>query len=677
MNDGLLEKAILDNLSIGIVVLDKKGEVLNLNTEACQLLGINHELVKTYFEEILNDKFIFENGISVKFFDKILKQIETNGESISRYRTSDNKYISVKYRKIEFRGEELSYIVSEIKDITKYVNRRKELTDRIEKYSNLVIELKARNKVVKELKNRERFYKNQLKTIIDNIDNGIVLVDNNSEVIFLNEKLRDMFEVKNLKNISKLYDKFIFSNTKGETICIRTFIEEYIKRYIEVKNMVFIKESRLTGEKKYLEINTTPVLDKEVDVFYTIVLLKDITFLKKHEKEIEEKNNFIKGVINNLDVPIGVIDYPSLYVKLGNKAFEEIMTLTKRDINNKILDNYLLDGNDDKTREGMKNIINYCINEKKELKNLEYRFKNKNGEERVHKVTYKPLINSENEIVNIQVCGFDITEELNHLDELEKINMIKDEFYTFTSHELRAPLNIICSSIQLILSIYKDEISENIEKILNKMYQNCSRLLKITNNILDLSKAESGFLEVRNSNFDIINITEDIMQASVDYAKSKGIELIFNTDVEEFTVFLDKDKYEKVILNLLSNAIKFTPSGKSIFVSVFINEEEIIISVKDEGIGIPENKINVIFDKFAQVNNMLQKSSEGTGLGLALVKKFIDMMNGKIVLISEEGKGSEFNIIFNKNLIISNGYNDEDKCFESVKDKVRLEFSDI
>lgn len=677
MNDGLLEKAILDNLSIGIVVLDKKGEVLNLNTEARQLLGINHELVKTYFEEILNDKFIFENGISVKFFDEILKQIETDGESISRYRASNNKYISVKYRKVEFKGEEFSYIVSEIKDITKYVNRRKELTDRIEKYSNLVIELKARNKVVKELKNRERFYKNQLKTIIDNIDNGIVLVDNNSEVIFLNEKLRDMFEVKNLKNISKLYDKFIFSNTKGETICIRTFIEEYIKRYIEVKNMVFIKESRLTGEKKYLEINTTPVLDKEVDVFYTIVLLKDITFLKKHEKEIEEKNNFIKGVINNLDVPIGVIDYPSLYVKLGNKAFEEIMTLTKRDINNKILDNYLLDGNDDKTREGMKNIINYCINEKKELKNLEYRFKNKNGEERVHKVTYKPLINSENEIVNIQVCGFDITEELNHLDELEKINMIKDEFYTFTSHELRAPLNIICSSIQLILSIYKDEISENIEKILNKMYQNCSRLLKITNNILDLSKAESGFLEVRNSNFDIINITEDIMQASVDYAKSKGIELIFNTDVEEFTVFLDKDKYEKVILNLLSNAIKFTPSGKSIFVSVFINEEEIIISVKDEGIGIPENKINVIFDKFAQVNNMLQKSSEGTGLGLALVKKFIDMMNGKIVLISEEGKGSEFNIIFNKNLIISNGYNDEDKCFESVKDKVRLEFSDI
>lgn len=677
MNDGLLEKAILDNLSIGIVVLDIKGEILNLNTKARQLLGINHELVQTYFKEILNDNFICENGINIKLFGEILEQIQIDGESISRYRTSDNKYISVKYRKIEFREEKLSYIVSEIRDITKYVNRKEEFTDRIEKYSNLVIELKARNNVVKELKNRERFYKNQLKTIIDNIDNGIVLVDNNSEAIFLNQKLREMFDVKNLKNISKLQNKFIFSNTKGETICIKRFIEEYIKRCIEVKNMVFIKENRVTGEKKYLEINTTPVLDKEVDVFYTIVLLKDITFLKKHEKEIEEKNNFIKEVVNNLDVPIGVIDYPSLYVKLGNRAFEEIVSLNKIDRNNKIIDNYLLDGNDDETKEQIKNIIKYCTTEKKDLKNLEYRFKNKNGEERVHKVTYKPLINSENEIVNIQVCGFDITEELNHLDELEKINMIKDEFYTFTSHELRAPLNIICSSIQLILSIYKDEISGNIENILNKMYQNCSRLLKITNNILDLSKAESGFLEIRNSNFDIINITEDIMQASVDYAKSKGIELIFNTDAEEFPVFLDKDKYEKVILNLLSNAIKFTPSGKSIFVSVFINKEEVMISVKDEGIGIPENKINVIFDKFAQVNNMLQKSSEGTGLGLALVKKFIDMMNGKIVLISEEGKGSEFKIIFNKNSIISNGYNDEDKCFESVKDKVRLEFSDI
>lgn len=677
MKDESLEKAILDNLSIGIVVLDMKGEILNLNAKARELLGINQEIVQICFKEILNDNFILEDGISVKFFDKILGQIETEGESISRYRTRQNKYISVKYKKIECKEEKLSYIVSEIKDTTKYVRKKEEFNDKIEKYSNLVIELKARNKVVKELKNRERFYKNQLKTIIDNIDDGIVLINNNSEAIFLNKKLREMFEVKSLKNISKLHDKFIFSNINGKTICIKSFIEKYIKKYIEIKNIIFIKEDKLTGEKKYLEINTTPVFDKDIDVFYTIVLLKDITFLKRHEKEIEEKNNFIKGIINNLDIPIGVIDYPSLYVKIGNRAFEEVMSLTKIDENSKIVDNYLLDGYNEETKQRMSNIINYCSTEKRELKNLEYRFKNKNGEERVHKVIYKPLMNSDDEVVNIQVCGVDITEELNHLYELEKINMIKDEFYTFTSHELRAPLNIICSSIQLILSVYKDEISGNIENILNKMYQNCSRLLKITNNILDLSKAESGFLEVRNSNFDIVNITEDIMLASVDYAKSKGIELIFNTDVEEFPVFLDKDKYEKVILNLLSNAIKFTPAEKNIFVSVFIKEEEVMISVKDEGIGIPEDKINVIFDKFAQVNNMLQKSSEGTGLGLALVKKFIDMMSGKIVLISEEGKGSEFNIIFNKNAILSKGDNDEDKCFESVKDKVRLEFSDI
>ncbi len=218
------------------------------------------------------------------------------------------------------------------------------------------------------------------------------------------------------------------------------------------------------------------------------------------------------------------------------------------------------------------------------------------------------------------------------------MNKLKDEFFTIISHELRTPLTIIYSSLQLAYDIYPEDINLNIDKILKRINQNTARLLKLINNILDISKAEAGFLTLNNEYFDIVLETENIVNSITNYANSKNINLIFDTTKEEEEVWIDKDKYERILLNLLSNAVKFTPENKSIYVTLKIYKNNFKLIVKDEGRGIPKEKIDCIFNRFAQVNSSLSRSAEGTGIGLSLVKKIVDLMDGEIKVYSIWGR---------------------------------------
>lgn len=245
------------------------------------------------------------------------------------------------------------------------------------------------------------------------------------------------------------------------------------------------------------------------------------------------------------------------------------------------------------------------------------------------------------------------------------------------SHELRTPLTIINSSVQLAKNVYKDEVTDTINKILMRIDQNCRRLLKLINNILDISKAEAGFLQLEYSFFNIVSVTESIVNSVNIYAKSKDINLIFDTNEEEKMIALDKDKYEKIILNLLSNAIKFTSNGKYIYVNIYAEENSVQVKVKDEGVGIPKESLNNIFDRFIQINNSAKNTTPGTGLGLSLVKNFVELMDGNIKVNSEIDKGTEFIITFksdskNKKVNFSN-FN----LASNIKNKMMLEFSDI
>ncbi|CEN82908.1 sensor histidine kinase [Paraclostridium sordellii] len=281
---------------------------------------------------------------------------------------------------------------------------------------------------------------------------------------------------------------------------------------------------------------------------------------------------------------------------------------------------------------------------------------------------------SENEYV---IWFIDITKELNY----EESNKIKSEFFANLSHELRTPLNLIFSSLQILeLKIKNTNFKEekSISKYLNMANQNTYRLLKLVNNIIDSNKITSGYFDYSPQNYDIICFIEGICQSVVDFAKQKNIDVIFDTYIEEKEVCFDLDKMERIILNILSNAIKFSKDGGVIKIDIEENDDNIEIKISDNGIGIPKNKLNSIFDRFKQVDGNTIRKGEGSGIGLYLVKCLVDMHGGSIFVDSEVGIGTIFNIQIPNKII------DECECTITEKnlqnsyiEKIKVEFSDI
>jgi signal transduction histidine kinase len=218
-----------------------------------------------------------------------------------------------------------------------------------------------------------------------------------------------------------------------------------------------------------------------------------------------------------------------------------------------------------------------------------------------------------------------------------------------------------------------------IENHLKSMKQNCLRLLRLINNLIDTTKIDAGFYELHLENYNIVNVVEGITLSVCDYAKQKNIEITFSSSQEETFISCDVDIVERIILNLLSNAIKFTNPGGNISIDIHNIDESVIIIVTDTGIGIPSDKIGIIFERFRQVNTSLTRENEGSGIGLSLVKSLVEMHGGEISVESEYGKGSKFII---KLPIKQIDYDNDEAPINIYTDTkriemVRTEFSDI
>lgn len=267
-------------------------------------------------------------------------------------------------------------------------------------------------------------------------------------------------------------------------------------------------------------------------------------------------------------------------------------------------------------------------------------------------------------------------------DLAEAANQAKDIFLANISHELRTPLNILLGATQITkYHLNNDEVLDR-EKIKEKtkiQIQNCYRLIRLVNNLIDITKIDSGNFTLNISVCNIIEIVEVIVNSVVEYASLKDIDIIFDTDIEEVILSCDLDAVERIVLNLLSNAIKFTPQGGNIFVNISTENKLVSIKVKDTGVGISEDKQRIIFERFKQGDNLLTRSSEGSGIGLDLVKSLVEMHCGTIEVKSEDLKGSEFIVKIpitemneeqkRENVYLNNSSN--------VISKIDVEFSDI
>ena len=262
-------------------------------------------------------------------------------------------------------------------------------------------------------------------------------------------------------------------------------------------------------------------------------------------------------------------------------------------------------------------------------------------------------------------------------EKMKKHEEVKNEFFANISHELRTPLNIFYSTLQL-LDIKSNDMSVDFRQVYenNKQYLkiNCKRMLRLINNIIDITKIDVGFTKAKFTNCDIVRVVEDITLSVINYANNKNINIVFDTEVEEHIIKCDSSMIERAILNLLSNAIKFTKENGNIFVNLYKDKNWVHIIVKDDGIGIPISIQNIIFERFVQGDKSLTRLNEGSGIGLSIVKSIVELNNGEIYLYSDEENGTEFEILLPNEKLEGDEY---EYNHEIDIDKIELEFSDI
>lgn len=254
-----------------------------------------------------------------------------------------------------------------------------------------------------------------------------------------------------------------------------------------------------------------------------------------------------------------------------------------------------------------------------------------------------------------------IEQEQIEAQHVHEIDSLKIKFFTNISHEFRTPLTLILSPVEKLMNMWKGLPDE---KYLKLIQQNAKRLLLMVNQLLDFRRLEVQGFGFNPSYGNIISFIGDVVASFDDLSEQKQVRLIFSSDMQELNALFDRDKIEKIMFNLLSNAFKFTDSDGTVRVSLLSHKNNqklkgshadtrIEIKVEDTGIGIPADKLDKLFDYFYQVNSF--SDYQGTGLGLALVKEFVKLHEGEVMVESEPGKGSCFTVILPVRTGSSNG----------------------
>ncbi|MDP2303298.1 MAG: PAS domain S-box protein [Ignavibacteria bacterium] len=372
-------------------------------------------------------------------------------------------------------------------------------------------------------------------------------------------------------------------------------------------------------------------------------IIRDITERKKIENELRNlsraiEQNPVGVVITNLD---GNIEYANPKVlETSGYSFEELIGQNPRIFSS---------GN--KPKEEYKELWS-TINSGKEWRG-EFHNKKKNGELYWVSALISPIFGETGKIIRFLAIQENITEKKKMIGELikakekaEEMNRLKSNFLANMSHELRTPLNGILGYASILTSSLDNPEYNHMTQ---SIFSSGKRLSETLNLILDLSRAETDAIEVFSKNINIVPIINNVIELYTESAFKKNLPLRSVISDENLFANLDENLFERTISNLVSNAIKFTEKGR---ITIEAGRETsgdknwIYINVKDTGIGIPEDKIDMIWEEFRQVSEGISRNFEGTGLGLTLSKRIIELMKGIITVESKVGVGSVFTIKF-------------------------------
>jgi PAS domain S-box-containing protein len=510
--------------------------------------------------------------------------------------------------------------------------------------------------------------------ILPKIKDMIILLDTNNAITYINQQVKNTlgFSLEELqqKDYTNILNNTIeISSRKQEGICIDR-----------------------CGNEIEVEVSFQEVFDKEGDFIGTLIILSDIREAKRLQQETADRKQAESSIHNLLDNNLliqnsrdAVLIHRKGMLLFANDSASRLLGFeSPEELNMKSI----FDITSDDVRANLEEKLNMLYEDKMSMLIFDSKVMNSSGEViHVENTSTYFVYDGEPTILSIlhditpqkqvEQLKKDAAENEKLLKETMEMNKLITDFFSNVSHELKTPLNVIFTAIQT-LKFYNDEGENNKikrEKYFYMMKQNCYRLTRLINNLLDMTRIDSGFIKPHFKNYNIVGVIEEVTMSVVDYVQGMGISLTFDTEIEEKIMACDGDKIERILLNLISNSVKFTNANGKIMILIEEEEDKIIITVKDTGVGIPEEKLELIFDRFGQVDKTFTRNREGSGIGLSLVKSFVEMHGGSINARSKLNEGSEFIITLPITHVEDNV--EEDTHYEVNIERINIEFSDI
>lgn len=535
------------------------------------------------------------------------------------------------------------------------------------------------HKIESELRECEEGYKKLFELSPD-----AICVHSGGKVVLANPAAGRLFDMKNPKD---LIGRNVIDFVHPEYIDIA---QSRIKTIYEGGMVTpFIEEAFLANDSSIIDVEVGTSTFKYKDMPAILVVARNISQRKRMERDLKANELLLREIIQNISDIIVKADVDGT-IKYVTPAKDNVIGYGIDNVIGKNIFDFIHIDDRNSVKRRIRKLVRTTINLK-----IQFRCIHADGHTVWVDASFNTLLDDYNKVIGLILSARDSTrrikaekaikdnkEKERFLNQSIEYDKFRTDFFANISHELRTPINVILGTIQLMDLKFEELFIVNegkSKKHLKTMKQNCYRLVRLIDNLLDVTKIDAGYFEIHLSNCNIVSVIEEITLSVAEYVENKGISLIFDTEIEEKIIACDKDKIERIMLNLISNAIKFTNLGGDILVNIFERNDNIVVSVRDTGIGIPKEKQTCIFDRFIQVDKSLTRNREGSGIGLSLVKALIEMHGGEIFLESQVNVGSEFSFEVpikklpeNEDDYVNNNLN-----AASNIEKIHIEFSDI
>ncbi len=607
--------SLVECLPLSVLRKDLRGRIQYANNLACEQMGVSVKEVigKTDFD-------LFPAELAKKYMadDRAVIQSGKLHHDVERHQSADGKQNHVEVWKAP--------VHSAHGDVVGIQVMFWDVTDK------------------KNAEHQVEFEKFLLSILLDTVPDSIYFKDADSRFIRLSRSCARKFGLDDPRAAIGKSDADFFSSEHAKA----ALADE--RRIMETGETILAKIEQETYEDRedtWCSTTKVPLKDQSGKVIGTFGISRDVSEQKRAEQELARERDLLKTIIDNVPDLIYVKDRYGRFVT----ANASLIRLLKLDSAADMI------GKTDYDFSPPEMACNYVTDDQNVMRSgdpLMDREESHQGEDGspIWLLTTKvPLSNTDGEVIGVVGIGHDITERKKAEKEIlaakeiaDKANLAKSDFLANMSHEIRTPMNAIIGMTDLVLDTRLDANQRN---FLSMVQESGEALLAVINDILDFSKIEAGKLDIETRIFDLRESLGDTMKPLGLKAHAKGLELAFRVDpAAPRYVVGDSGRLRQIVVNLVGNAIKFTEQGEVVveveYLASMPDEVALKVSVRDTGIGIPEDKCKTIFEEFEQADTSTTRRFGGTGLGLAISSRLVELMGGSIAVESEVDRGSKF-----------------------------------